>query len=306
MRSVPGRGSLFFAVLPRVMSQAPPADVTGAPIRPQPGAPTILVIEDDAQERTWLVNMLSSAGYAVEVATTGREAMDRCRERAFDAITVDLLLSDMAGWDVLKALRSSGPNQRTPAIVVTVVAEKGVAVGFAIHDYLIKPVRPEELIASLQRAGLQPAGSRPILVVDDDPQARKLMETALQSLGYRSVAVPGAEEALRIAATEPPGAVILDLLMPGMDGFEFLDRFKRTRAGQGTPVIVWTAKDLTAEDYARLSASAQAIALKSEVGIGPLLQKLRTYVAPPAPDPREALGEVPGEGARLQRHEDGR
>ena len=302
VRSMPGRGSLFFAVLPRVMSETQPAEVAEAPTRPRPGAPTILVIEDDAKERGWLVEMLSSAGYAVEVATTGRQALDRCRERGFDAITLDLLLSDMGGWDVLKGLRSSGPNEKTPAIVVTVVAEKGVAAGFAIHDYLIKPVRPEELLASLQRAGLQPAGSRPILVVDDDPQARKLMETALQSLGYRSVVVPGAEEALRIAATEPPGAVILDLLMPGMDGFEFLDRFKRMRTGQGTPVIVWTAKDLTADDYDRLLASAQAIALKSDAGIGPLLQKLSTYVAPPAPDPRA----VPEEGPRPQGRDDGR
>jgi CheY-like chemotaxis protein len=131
---------------------------------------------------------------------------------------------------------------------------------------------------------------RPILVVDDDAQARKLMETALQSLGYRSVSAAGGEEALRIAATEAPAAVILDLLMPGVDGFEFLDRFKRLTTGQRTPVIVWTAKDLTTEDYDRLSASAQAIALKSDAGIGPLLEKLRLYVTPPTPDSKPARG----------------
>jgi CheY-like chemotaxis protein len=223
---------------------------------------------------------------------------------------MDLLLPDMGGWDILKQLRSTGPNQKTPVIVVTVVAEKGIAAGFAIHDYLIKPVQTEELLASLQRAGIEPAGSRPILVVDDDPQARKLMEAMLQGLGYQPVSAAGAEEALRIAAAEPPGAVILDLLMPGMDGFEFLDRFKRTRIGQGTPVIVWTAKDLTSQERVRLSASAQAVVLKSEGGTGQLLQDLRTCVAPPGPDPSRARDAPdpstrPGGAGRSHRPQEG-
>ena len=278
VRSTPGRGSLFFAVLPRMAGEVQAIEVAELPDRHHPDAPTVLVIEDDAKEREWLVRTLSAAGYAVEVATSGRQALDRCREHTFDAITLDLLLSDMGGWDVLKALRSSGSNQTTPAIVVTVVAEKGVAAGFAIHDYLIKPVRPEELVASLQRAGLQPTGSGPILIVDDDPQARRLLETALQTLDYRTFAVSSAAEGLRIATSARLGAVILDLLMPGMDGFDFLDRFKRIPTGPQTPVIVWTAKDLTTEDYDRLGATAVAIALKGDSGIGPLLEKLRACV----------------------------
>jgi signal transduction histidine kinase/DNA-binding response OmpR family regulator len=289
VRSTPGQGSLFFAVLPRVANKAPAADEVRRPAGQRPGAPTILVIEDEAKEANWLVDMLSAAGYAVEVASTGRQAIDLCRQRSFEGITLDLLLPDMGGWDILKQLRAGGANKATPVIVVTLVAERGAANGFVIHDYLVKPLQEGDLLASLQRAGIEPAGSRTILVVDDDAQARRLMETTLQGLGYRAFTTANAQEGLRIAAAEAPGAVILDLLMPDMDGFEFLDRFKRTPTGQETPVIVWTAKDLTREERTLLQASSQAVVLKSEGGTGQLLRELRNVVpSPPAPTSHDA------------------
>jgi DNA-binding response OmpR family regulator len=277
VRSVPGRGSLFFAVLPRRGGGRLTPEAGPGPSR-HPGVATILVVEDDASDRNWLVEALLADGYVVETATTGRMALQLCRERTFDAITLDLLLPDMPGWDVLTELRSAGRNQTTPAIVVTVVAEKGVAAGYAIHDYLVKPVRADQLLASLQRAGVEPAGARAILVVDDDLPAQRLMETTLQALGYRSMTAPDAEQGLRIAADQPPAAVVLDLMMPGMDGFEFLDRFKQTQTGQATPVIVWTAKDLTADDYARLSSAAHAVVLKSDGGTRSLIEELRSHL----------------------------
>jgi CheY-like chemotaxis protein len=131
---------------------------------------------------------------------------------------------------------------------------------------------------------------RPVLVVDDDPQARRLMETMLQAIGYPSREAASAEEGLRLAGSEPPSAVILDLSMPGMDGFGFLELFRRMPAGRGTPVIVWTGKDLTSEDHGRLAASAQAVVLKNGTA-GQIMEELNTYVPaphPPAHGPDEA------------------
>jgi CheY-like chemotaxis protein len=276
LSSVHGRGSVFYAVLPRLtraVAELPPATRRA----PRAGAPTLLVIEDDTQERAWLVETLSNAGYAVQVAATGAEAIELCARSSFDGITLDLLLPDMGGWEVLKAIRGGGPNQATPTVVVTVVAEKGVGGGYAIHDYLTKPVRAEELLASLRRAGLRPAGGRPVLVVDDDPQARRLMETMLNAIGYPAIEAASAEEGLTLAERESPAAVILDLLMPGIGGFGFLERFRGMPAGLGTPVIVWTVQDLTAADHARLAASAQAVVQKG--GTGRLIEELRTHVA---------------------------
>jgi PAS domain S-box-containing protein len=283
VRSTVGKGSLFFAVLPRIARPS-----TSVQRRPEAHGsrserPAILVVEGDTKERAWLINTLSSAGYGVDVAATGREAIERCRERAFDGITLDLLLPDKDGWEVLREVRSGGMNQTTPAIIVTVVAEKDAGAGFAFQDYLVKPVRAEQLLASLERAGAFPDGNRSILVVDDDQQGRKLMEATLQSLGYRSCGAANGEEGLEVASTSSPAAVILDLLMPQMDGFEFLERFKRTPAGRVTPVIVWTAKDLNAQDHSRLAALAQSVVLKRHGGARPLIEELQACLRPQRP-----------------------
>jgi len=281
VRSTPGRGSLFFAVLPLVASKVqapqPEEEVPAA----GEGAPAILVIEDDNKDRAGLVETLASAGYFVKVASNGQEALQQCSERTFDGITLDLLLPDMGGWDVLRRIRSQGQNAGTPVIVNTVVAEKSAGAAFAIHDYLVKPLRAEDLLASLQRAGIVPLSERPILVVDDDAAARKLMEATLEGLGYRPIAVSSGAEGLEAVSVEPPAAVILDLLMPKMDGFEFLEALRNTSVGRVTPVIVWTVKDLTAQDHASLAASAQAVVLKSDGGTGRLLEELEKYVPPP-------------------------
>jgi two-component system OmpR family response regulator len=141
-------------------------------------------------------------------------------------------------------------------------------------------VRAQDLLASLRRAGVGPRTARPVLVVDDDPQARRLMEKMLRSIGYPWMEAASAEEGLRLVHAEAPSAVILDLCMPGMDGFGFLERFRGMPSGVATPVIVWTGKDLTAEDHGRLAASAQAVVLKSGTA-GRLMEELRACVPPP-------------------------
>jgi CheY-like chemotaxis protein len=253
------------------------------------GAPTVLCIEDDARDRVWLVETLQRAGYAVDWACDGAEGIARCRERAYDAITLDLLLPDMNGRDVLKVVRGEGLNVATPVIIVTVVSEKGIAAGFHVQDILVKPVQDEDLLAALKRAAVEPDGNHSVLVVDDNPNDLKLVEIALGRLGYRCRCVADGLAALEQAEREPPAAIVLDLAMPGFDGFEFLARFRATPAGLRTPVIVWTVKDLTRAERAKLEAAAQAVVLKSE-GTAALLAELQTHV-PAAPKA------VPIEGA---------
>ena len=169
VRSTPGVGSVFVAILPRtprIVVEREPTPTHGAI---PSGAPTVLVIEDDPKDSAWIVGMLVDAGYATESVTTGTAALERCRRRRFDAITLDLFLPDASGLDVLKALRTDGPNRDTPVIVVTVVAEEGAVAGFQIHDVLVKPVHSRELLASLRRAQLAPNPLRPIVGVAEGP-----------------------------------------------------------------------------------------------------------------------------------------
>jgi CheY-like chemotaxis protein len=240
------------------------------------------VIEDDARDREWLASTLRQAGYEVETASRGAEAIAKCRERIFGAITLDVLLPDTSGWEVLAEIRSTPANVDVPVIAVTVCAEENKTGGFRLHDYLVKPVPEETLLASLRRAQLAAEERRSILVVDDDPATLKLAEATFKHLGYKSVCCSDGVEALRAARADPPAVLVLDLLMPGMDGFEFLERFRQTRAGRSTPTIVWTVKELSAEERTTLRASAQAVVSKSVGGTEALVEELRQYLAPQA------------------------
>ena len=274
VQSVLGAGSLFFANLPRHAE----ADPQGDPVPPlveRTGAVSVLVIEDDSRDRALLVQTMHKAGYNVQVAENGAHAIASCAERLFHAITLDLLLPDMTGLDVLHQVRLSGKNRGTPVIVVSVVADRGIVGGFSVHDYLGKPINGKELIGSLQRAGVYPYDDGSILVVDDDAAALRLMETCLRRLGFDAICRLDGEAALEAVRDRPPLAVIVDLLMPGMDGFGFLARFRQIPTNRRIPVIIWTMKDLTDEDHVRLRDLAAAVVVKQNDEPTKLVEELR-------------------------------
>jgi signal transduction histidine kinase/ActR/RegA family two-component response regulator len=158
VHSNPGQGSTFFAILPRIstmMVEREDEEDVAKPMLALPArtdAPSVLIVEDEAKDRRQLIQAFTDAGYHVEVAATGTQAIAQCRQRSFDVITLDLLLPDLSGWDVLRAIRGEGPNREVPVIVITLVAEKEVVLGFPIHDVLNKPVTLEQLFSSLERA----------------------------------------------------------------------------------------------------------------------------------------------------------
>ena len=237
----------------------------------------ILIIEDNEADLAWLNHTLTEAGYSVEAAKTGAEAKTKLRSRSYAAILLDLILPDIGGWEILHSIRAAGPNQHAPVIVVTVVAEKGVAKGFPVQDYLVKPIHPVTLLDSLKNSGVVPKPAKKIMVVDDDVRALKLAQVGLRSAGYEVVCHTSGVSALHDATGSEFAAVVLDLLMPQMDGFEFLDRFRQIPKCRTTPVIVWTNKDITAADTDRLKHSAQTIALKNRDGIDNILKELRRH-----------------------------
>jgi PAS domain S-box-containing protein len=277
VRSTVGKGSVFHVVLPRRR----PAAATQPQFQPRPAAPdapSVLVIEDDARDQAQLVEALSAAGYAVEAASTGSQALALCCARKFDAISLDLLLPDMSGQEILQRVRGGGPNRDVPVVVVTIVAERGAVAGFTVQGFLSKPIDTDALLSSLTRAGIRPDQSGSVLVVDDDEASLRLMAAALTQLGFRAVGMQSAEEALRVSGNAPPAAIVLDLLMPGMDGFEFLDRLRDSPATRHTPVLIWSVKDLSTHEQARLSRSVQAIVRKGHGGIPALLEDLRGFL----------------------------
>jgi len=288
VHSVPGKGSVFHAVLPRrsiPAAQLAPA-VVGSERRP--GRPTLLVVEDDRSDQTELVSTLAAAGYAVEVAGSGAEAVSRFGEQPFDAVLLDLLLPDMNGLEVLKEIRRQSADREIPVIVVTIVAGELAVGALPVHDVLAKPIDGQAVLSSLRRAGV-PAGSHgQVLVVDDDPNLLGIMAATLDKLGYAAICEESGSAALLAAARSTPMAVILDLLMPGMNGFEFLERFRNEPRNRDVPVIVWTAVDLSNAEEVRLRRYAQAVHSKLKGGVAALVDEIRRLVPPATYQRQEA------------------
>jgi CheY-like chemotaxis protein len=214
----------------------------------------------------------------VTTASNGSEALDLCHTRRYDAITLDLILPDTGGWDLLGRIRDDGLNRETPVIVVTVVAEKAAAFGYRVEEFLTKPVKAADLIAAVKRVEAMGGKSKKILCIDDDPQSLKLARTILTKGGYVPVCMNRARSALKWLEKERPAAIILDLLMPGMDGFEFMELFRLRPQSRRVPVIVWTVKKLSNQDRARFHESVQAIVAKGPSGAAQLLEEIGVHV----------------------------
>jgi PAS domain S-box-containing protein len=281
--SEPGRGSLFYAVLPRHPAAA------GTPPLPQlvrqESTPDlrarILVIEDDAGDRAWIIHTLSKEGYRVDTAETGAQALTLCRERAYSAITLDLLLPDTTGWELLRMIRANGPNRATPVVVLSVVADRAAGSAFAIRDYLVKPAGSDEILGALRRAGMVAPPSRKIVVLDSDPLALQAVAEALSADGYEMLSASDSAEALRVIEHARPDALIIDLLAVGVresDGFEFLARLRDMPGGGNLPIFVCTDLSLHREDAARLLETARMVTRKGSDASQALLSELRNVL----------------------------
>ena len=253
----------------------------------------ILVVDDNASDRARLAHILGAAGFEVVGAASGVEALAATRHRVFDAITLDLLLPDIPGASVLAQIRADTPNHDTPVVVVTVMAQPGIELSFAIQDCLMKPIDDGDVVAAVERATAQPRSGGAILVVDDNVESRRLLELTLSDAGYSVVTAADGENGLKIARERPLGAIVLDLMMPDIDGFEFLRRLRRSPHGRPTPVIVMTGKDLNGQDRRRLHGAAQSIVIKGEASTSTaLLTQLAAWVAGPDTSPERELAAV--------------
>lgn len=271
VRSTPGVGSVFYLVLRRDTSR--PAVVTAA------GEDThtshrFLVIRENMSDQTRMALKLTEAGFQVDTAHTGEQAVWQARNQSYDAITLDLVLPDCSGLEALFTIRSEGPSRRSPVVAVTVGA--GPAASFAVSDILFKPVQTEQVVCALNKIGLNRTTAK-VMVIDDDPLALDLMHATLRSIGIQAVGINSGQTALREMDQHRPDAIILDLMMPDFDGFETLDALRKMPAGRSIPVFIWTSMMLTSEEYARLHQSAHAILSKGGGTLEMLLNELREW-----------------------------
>jgi PAS domain S-box-containing protein len=275
VRSVLGSGSTFSAILPRVAAAGQGETRPTVTYLAPPHAPAVLVIEDDRRDREWLQRTLREGGYHVEAAATGAEAIAMCGRRRFHAITLDMLLPDMHGWEVLRKIRSTPLNHDVPTIAVSVSTSPQRTSAFRLHDYLVKPVNEHALLASLRNACVPPGAGGPILAVDGDPATLALIEATLGPVGYRTVCATDAEAALRAAAAELPAIVVVDPFLPGMDAFDFVSRFRKMPDGDRVPIVVLTPERLSADARTQLRSAAAKLVPGRRAGTGALFEELR-------------------------------
>jgi CheY-like chemotaxis protein len=261
--SAVGDGSTFRVTVPENVDAAAagaPADDTMA-TDTDADARLILVIDDDAAARTLLRRHLTKAGYRVEEATDGRSGLDLARARQPDAITLDVMMPGMDGWAVLAALRADPATEGIPVIMATILDEQHMGMALGAADYLTKPVDRTRLLAAVERI-VGTTADAGILVVDDDEGTRRLLRQTLEKGGWRVREATNGRDGLEQLERERPSLVLLDLMMPELDGFGFLEGV-RTNGAAGPPVIVITAKELTEADRARLNGGVEAIVQKS-------------------------------------------
>ncbi|HTS87180.1 MAG TPA: PAS domain S-box protein [Gemmatimonadales bacterium] len=271
LQSAVGTGSTFSVHLPSAPPAArPPEAGSGAAAFPadDDGKPLVLVVEDDPVAAELLTHYLSSQGYAVAQATTAAQALDMARRLKLVAITLDILLPDQDGLELLAQLRALTETERTPVIVVSITDDKELGFSLGASDWLVKPVNRDRFIDALTRA-VPVSGAetgRTVLVIDDHRETVDLLAETLQRRGFRPLKAYGGVDGLRLAQEQVPDAVILDLLMPDLSGFEVARRLQENEATRNIPVMVFTFKELGADERATLTGQVHQIVSKSDTG----------------------------------------
>jgi signal transduction histidine kinase/DNA-binding response OmpR family regulator len=267
LESSRGEGSRFTVLLPRDLphetTKVSPV-VEPAPAWPVPAAPrrSVLVVDDDEGVRRLLAYELAPLGVSVLEAADGKAALETASARLPDVILLDVLMPGLDGWETLRGLKQNPGTRGIPVIVLSVLENRAFGLSLGAFDYLVKPVEMPQLVDALSRAGVL-ASRGHLLVVDDDPDVLELLARGCISAGYRVQSVAGGAEALEAMAQDPPSAVILDLMMRPPDGFEVLCRMREDPSLRTIPVLIVTAKDLTAKEYAELAGSAQRVIRKA-------------------------------------------
>jgi CheY-like chemotaxis protein len=284
VESVLGEGSTFYVALPierphsEVGGAAHPVigaatSPTEAPPEPESGE-LVLSVDDDTGVINLYRRYLNQRGYRVFGLTDSRRVVDVAKRLQPYAITLDVMMPRKDGWEVIRELKADPATKNIPVIICSIVgeAERGMSLGAA--DYLVKPVMEDDLVAALDRLDRAP-GVRDVLVVDDLEGDRELLRRIVESQeGYRVIEAAGGREAIALVKDLRPHIIILDLLMPEVDGFAVLESVKSERATRSIPIIVVTAKNLSDVDHRRLNHRVEALIHKGVLDQEELLEDL--------------------------------
>ena len=275
-----GEGSTFTIRLPlEVEAEESDAEVETVPVViPEPGEDqVVLVVDDDPNALDLLGRTLQEAGVRVVTASEGQEALNLARTLRPAAITLDVLMPGMDGWEVLRELKADQETQDIPVIMVTMTDDRALGYALGATEFLTKPVQRTQLVQLLERYASEDTVCR-ALVVDDKRENRELLRRALEHEGWQVSEAENGQVALESLAEQAPSLILLDLMMPVMDGFEFVMEMHKLESSPDIPIVVVTAKDITEEDRCRLNGSVVGLIEKGGLNRESLLAQLRDQV----------------------------
>jgi CheY-like chemotaxis protein len=287
VKSIPGQGSTFTIWLPAEVTE-PRIEPAGlfsddmfAPVfvGPKPiDAVTILVIDDDPTVHDLMRRFLSKEGFWVEAAASGESGLVLARQLRPAAITLDVMMPGMDGWAVLTALKADPDLAHIPVIMLTMVDDKNLGYALGAADYLTKPINRDRLAAVLSKYHCEQLRCS-VLLVEDDLVTREMMRRMLEREGWLVAEAENGRVALDHMVKSQPELILLDLMMPEMDGFEFIAELRKRPEWRSIPVVVITAMDLTQEERLRLNGFVSQILQKGAYNLDELLLEVRELVA---------------------------
>jgi PAS domain S-box-containing protein len=279
-----GQGTTFTITLPaNVMDPAEEpvrADEPAEASYPQPpaGASVVLVIDDDPRVHDLLKRSLAREGFRVEAASTGEEGLRLARQLRPEAITLDVMMPGMDGWAVLSALKNDPELADIPVVMMTIVDDQNMGYALGAAEYLTKPVDRDRLASVLKKYAGN-GQSRSALVVDDEPEVREMLRRDLESHGWAVVEAPNGRVALEKLQERRPAVILLDLMMPEMNGFQFVEELRKNADWREIPVVVVTAKNLTQEERVLLDSQVGLVLQKGAYQSEELLRETGRLVA---------------------------
>jgi len=301
VESTMGEGSIFTVRLParvkRPVKEATIVPTTAAALGLTPAAHaapedpsvpskgTVLVIDDDPNACELMVRSLSKEGFRVLTATEGVDGLRLAREFHPHVITLDVLMPGMDGWSVLRELKADPKLSAIPVIMITMADDRSTGYALGASDYLTKPIDRERLAASVRRYR---QGTQGVLVVEDDDDTREMMVRTLGDDGWTVRAAANGRLALDRVRESVPELILLDLMMPEMDGFEVIAHLRENEAWRSIPVVVLTAKDITPEDHLRLQGNVRKVFRKANFSRDELIEEIRAAMEPRGSGPLES------------------
>ena len=275
--STPGEGTAFTVRLPTEVAEPRDAESASPAVETHGRAGTVLVIDDDPSTRDLVGRILAKEGFRVLEAATGEMGLALARAEHPDVITLDVLMPGLDGWGVLAALKDDPALAAIPVVMLTITDDRGLGFALGASEYLTKPIERAQLAAVLARYRRTPGAA--VLVVEDDADTRTVLRRSLEKEGWRVAEAENGRIGLERVRAERPALVLLDLMMPEMDGFEFLDELRRDERIRNLPVVVITAKTLTEDDRRRLNGGVERVVQKHALDADALLAEVRAVVA---------------------------